>query len=149
MREEVLKQFFLGNIHGAQLQEDLRNTVRQLDSLVSDVRIEDMKASFQVRREHLIALCDAVADGSLQPDSLEPMGFALMASDAFEWEDELMSEIIADWSSPEINYPLNLSTVEQFKRWLTGKEPYPERPMSNRSQPQDRLISLTRKRSIK
>jgi hypothetical protein len=149
MREERLKQFFLGEIQGAELHRDLYDTVRQLDSVVSEIRIEDMQGSFQVRREHLIALCDAVADGSLQPDSLEPIGFALMSSDAFEWEDGLMSDVIADWSCPEVNYPLNLSTVAQFKRWLTDEEPYPDRLPLSKNRPQGRLITLTRKRSIK
>lgn len=149
MREEVLKQFFLGEIQDAQLQEDVQNSVRQLDDIVSEIQIKDMQGAFQVEREHLVALCDAVARGSLQPDALMPIGFALDASDSFEWHDDLMSEVIADWSCPELNYPLTTSTVETFKRWLSGEEPYPERPTLDRTQPQGRLISVRKKRSIK
>jgi hypothetical protein len=147
MREEILKQFFLGHIPGGQLQDDIRNSVRQLDPVVSEIQIEDMEGSFRVNRAHLIALCDAVADGSLEPDSLMPIGFALEASDTFEWDDDVMGELIADWSCPEINYPLNTTTVEQFKRWLTGEESYAERPALSSQQRRGRLISERRKRS--
>ncbi|MGC2161556.1 MAG: hypothetical protein WA634_06600 [Silvibacterium sp.] len=145
MREEILKQFFLGHTGGPQLQEDLRDSVRQLDPVGSEILIEDMEDSFQVNRAHLITLCDAIANGYLQPDALMPIGFALQASDNFEWDDELMSEVIADWSCPEINYSLNTSTVEQFKRWLTGEESYPTKPTLGSRPQQNRLISMRRK----
>ena len=146
MREEILKQFFLGQIQRPQLWADVRYSVRQLNPLDSDVEINDMEGSFQVCRLHLITLCDAIADASLPSEALVPIGFALMASDTFEWDDEVISEVIADWSCPEVNYPLNTATVERCKRWLTGEEPLPRRPALETRQQQNHPISVRRKR---
>src|SRR6266700_942529 len=90
----------------------------------SRVRIEDMDESFTVTRPMLIAVCDAVVAGSLPPQELRTIGFALESSDKFEWDgdaDELVADVIADWSCPEINYPLTVENVARFRAYLTGK----------------------------
>jgi hypothetical protein len=95
----------------------------------SIVRIEDMAGEFTVTREMLIALCDAVLTKELQPGVLETVGFALMASDRFTWDGEqILGDVIADWSCPEINYPLNVESVRLFRAWLTEENPYPVKP---------------------
>src|SRR5438094_5779953 len=84
----------------------------------SRVRIEDMDESFTVTRPMLISLCDAVVAGSLPPQELRTIGFALESSDKFEWDgdaDELVADVIADWSCPEINYPLTVENGLDFE----------------------------------
>jgi len=47
-------------------------------------------------------------------EELSTIGFALAASDNFEWDvEDLGGEIIYDWSCPEVNYPLTLNKCEK------------------------------------
>jgi hypothetical protein len=60
-----------------------------------------------------------------------------LASDAFWWDDEVISEVVADWSAPEVNYPLTAETLNA-RGWLTGSAvprngPYCPRGHGNRS----------------
>jgi len=115
------------------------------------VAIEDMGTEFSVTRPMLVSLTDAVLAGALPPDALATIGFALEASDKFVWDgdsDELVASVIADWSCPEINYPLTLENVAKFRAWLTGGEPYPERP-STATKDGGRLVSVREKSPTK
>jgi hypothetical protein len=79
-----------------------------------------MKEQFQLQREHVIRLCEAALQKTLPPASLTAVAFAFVASDAFCWDDEVISEVAADWSGPEINYPLTEETLAMHRGWLTG-----------------------------
>jgi hypothetical protein len=80
-------------------------------NISSTIQIEDMQEQFELHREHIIHLCDAALSKRLPPESLNAVVFALMASDAFWWDDEVISEVVADCSAPEINYPLTSETL--------------------------------------
>ena len=150
MREEVLRRFFEGQATASELARDVTGSTKQVSKLISRVGIEDMDTSFAVTRPMLVSLCDAVLGGALPPEVLRTIGFALQASDKFEWdgdEDELVAEIIADWSCPEINYPLTPENVARFRNWLTEAEPYPSKPNQN-VEFNGRLVSVTEKKSI-
>jgi hypothetical protein len=98
--------------------------------------IEDMDDDFAVTSEMAIRLCDAVLAGELPASALQTIGFALMASDKFQWdadEDEVLASVIADWSCPEINYPLTLENVQRFRAWLMRAEHYPPKPKATSS----------------
>ncbi len=133
MREEVLKNFFEGTASAAELSADIAGSTKHVTSVISYQRVEDMECEFTVTRPMLIALCDAVLAGDLLPETLHEIGFALIASEHFVWdsdEDELLSEVINDWSCPEINYPLTADNVAHFRAWLKGDEPYPMKKVS-------------------
>jgi len=89
-----------------------------------------MDSEFQVEPSHLVKLCDAVLSGKLNAQHLELIGFCLVGSDHFFWECEtksgdLVAETAYDWSSPEINYPLTVKSIEKFReRLLTGKDTF-------------------------
>jgi len=73
-----------------------------------------MAGAFPVLPEMLIALCDAALTKDLEPCALVTVGFALTASDRFTWHGEqILGDVIADWCSPEINYPLNPESVRR------------------------------------
>jgi hypothetical protein len=129
MREEILKQFFTGEVGPKVLAKDL------VDSMITkgDVTkhpIEDMRESFQLGPEHLIRLCDAVLNGEIKPQYLQSIGFCIVASDKFEYdtdtaEGNLVGETLLDWSAPIINYPLTKTNVEKFRqRLVTGEDPF-------------------------
>jgi hypothetical protein len=88
--------------------------------------------------------------GDLPADALHTIGFALEASDRFQWdgdEDEVLANVIADWSCPEINYPLTVENVHRFRAWLTRTEPYPAKPIHNRLRGE--LVSVMGKKSVR
>jgi hypothetical protein len=120
MREITLKRFFLEDVSAEALAEDVSGSVIHLDQIASTVQIEDMKEQFELQREHVIRLCEAALSKTLPPASLTAVAFALVASDAFWWDDEVISEVVADWSAPEITYPLTEETLAMHRAWLKG-----------------------------
>ena len=149
MREEALAAFFKGTISAAELARDVEGSAKRVGEIGLAIEIEDMKDELGVTSELAIALCDAVLGGELPAGALETIGFALMASDKFFWdadEDEVLAEVIPDWSAPELNYPLTLENVKKFRAWLTRVEPYPTK--SGFTGP-GKLISIKEKKSVR
>jgi hypothetical protein len=136
MHESVLRDYFLGIVSAAELENDIAGSEQQLSDIASEQHIEDMSERFNVRRTMLVQLCDDVLVKKIRPESLHLIGFALLASERFEFdasEDELMVDVINDWSCPEVNWPLTINSVQMFRRWLLNEEPYPEKPGSKRA----------------
>ena len=108
-----------------------------------------MEKDFVVTADMAVRLCEAVLCGELFPDALHTIGFALMASDRFQWDgdDEVLASVIADWSCPEVNYPLTLENVQRFRAWLMGTDPYPAKPPLTSDG--SNLISVTEKKSMR
>ena len=102
----------------------------QTSSDVFTQYVTPMKEELVVTHEHVLRLCDAVLEGSLAPEDLEPIAFCIIASDQFLFEDstpynERVLDTLHDWDSPEINYALTHATVEKFKkRLLTGENTF-------------------------
>ena len=127
MREEILKQFFLGEVSAKALASDLVGSMVTEDSVVTRHLIEDMKDGFEVMPDHLVHLCDAVLSGKIKAKYLQAIGFCILASDHFEYdtdtpEGNLVGETVSDWSAPKINYPLTIGNVRKFRgRLVTGR----------------------------
>ena len=131
MRETVLRDFFEDKATATELARDVSGSITQKSQRLSTVSIEDMDKEFTVTSAMLVRLCDVVVQGELEPDALNAIGFALMASDAFCWdgdEDDVLANVIGDWSCPEVNYPLTVENVKRFRAWLARTEPYPPKP---------------------
>jgi hypothetical protein len=102
-----------------------------------------MQGSFSLQRDHVIRLCEAFLDRALTPEALTTIGFALQASDAFEWEDDIISEVLSDWSAREVNFELNAETLNMHRDWLLGSgEPPVRDPVDPLNRIQGRLISV-------
>ena len=92
--------------------------------------IENMSENFLVIPDHLVKLCDDVLSEKLSAESLQAIGFCLVASDHFEWggdtdEGARVADTVLDWASPEINYDLNTSNIAKFRqRLLKGGNPF-------------------------
>lgn len=148
MREEILRRYFEEELPASELCKDLETSKDAISAIESEIQIEDMGNTFPVLPGMLIRLCDDVLNGHFPAWCLEVIGFALMASDQFEWdgdEYEVMANVIADWSCPQINFPLTPENVRRFKAWLAGSAGYPEKPQPTGSA--DRLASLRIKRT--
>jgi hypothetical protein len=130
MHEAILRDFLLGKADVSALRHDLEGTVSRTGHDVFTHRVIDMEGEFTLSIAHLVALCDAVLVGDLPPQDLSVIAFAIEASDRFQWDYEsrsgdLIRETLADWSCPEINYPLTLGTVAKFRRRLvTGEDTF-------------------------
>jgi hypothetical protein len=147
MRESVLRDFFEDKTTAAELAMDVAGSISQKTEKISVVSIEDMDEEFRVTAVMLVRLCDAVLQGEVAPDALHSIGFALMASDAFCWdadEDDVLANVIGDWSCPEVNYPLTPENVKRFRAWLTRSEPYPPKPPLRMG---GNVVSVTEKKS--
>ena len=129
MREEVLKEFFVGNIDARMLAKDLRGAMVTSGGITKHP-IEDMAEAFDLRPEHLTRLCDAVLAGNLKPEHLQVIGFCIVASDHLEYdtdtrEGELIADTAMEWSAPMVHYPLTLANVAKFREPLiTGEDPF-------------------------
>jgi len=149
MREHVLRDFFEGKSSAAELGRDVAGSTKRNGPKASVVSIEDMDKDFVVTADMAARLCDAVLHGELLPDALHTIGFALEASDRFQWDgdDDVLANVIADWSCPEVNYPLTFENVQRFHAWLMGTEPYPAKPPLTGDG--RNLISVTEKKSMR
>jgi hypothetical protein len=150
MRELVLRHFFEGKCSAAELAQDVAGSIKQTSRIASVVSIENMDGEFSLTADMAVRLCDAVLTGELPPEALHTIGFTLTASDSFHWDadtDEVLADVIADWSCPEINYPLTLENVQRFRTWLARTERYPSKPPLKSSN--GRIISVTEKKSVR
>ncbi|MDQ3820273.1 MAG: hypothetical protein M3362_21685 [Acidobacteriota bacterium] len=130
MHESTLKDYFLGMIDESRLNHDLEGSVVHTSLDMITHYVNPMDSDFQVEPTHLVKLCDAVLSGKLNAAHLELIGYCLVASDHFFWDEEsksgeLVAETAYDWSSPEINYPLTIGNIEKFReRLLTGSDTF-------------------------
>ncbi|MCA1592815.1 MAG: hypothetical protein LC754_09245 [Acidobacteria bacterium] len=148
MHEQTLRDFFDGAASAAELARDIEGSVSR-SGIVSKVSIEDMTEVFTVSSAMAVRLCDAVLSGELPAADLQTIGFALLASDNFEWDgdtEEVLANVLSDWSAPEINYPLTTDYVRKFRRWLMREQPYPAKhPLATVEG--GNIISVTEKKS--
>ncbi len=129
MQEEELRRYFLGEVSASELTRDLQGAVVHVDDLSSIVHIADMQGTFLLNRPHVIKLCSAFQERALNPEQIHAIAFALLASDTFEWDDDVISEVLSDWSAPEINFELNDETMTMHQGWLLGMSEPPPRSM--------------------
>jgi hypothetical protein len=151
MREEALKQFFAGNLSANQLAIEAAASIKEIGPRETNIEIEDMSSSFSLSRKEVLLLCDAGLHGELPGNAISAIAFMVIASDHFEWDgnDEIISEILSDWSCPEVNYPLTPTTFQMYRRWLLGSETPPERSSLAKNSKKGRLISIRRKVLVK
>ena len=128
MRETVLRDFFEGAAAADDLDSDTAGAFKQESPQSRRLVVETMEEPFGLRSDHVVKLCDAVIAGRLDPANLEAIGFALIASDQFEWttdteDGERVGEVLFDWSAPEINHDLTVENVRRWRHYLVTGEP--------------------------
>jgi hypothetical protein len=124
MHEAVLRDFFLGVTDALRLQADLQGAVVR-SGVTREHHIADMRTEFSVEPAHLVRVCDAVLAGELSPEALQQIGFCVFASDRFCWDADtpggsVIAETVADWSCPEINWPLVPENIRKWREGLVG-----------------------------
>ena len=101
MREQVLRDFFEGRSSAAELERDVAGSTKGTGPRASVVSIEDMDKDFVVTADMAVRLCEAVLRGELLPDTLHTIGFALMASDRFQWDGQPVGPVRKRYSRPQ------------------------------------------------
>jgi hypothetical protein len=131
MNESTIVAFLAGEIDAGRLASEVRNSERRVDSITTAVAVAEMKSDFDITRPMALRFCDAVSNGTLQGDVLRTVAFVIISSDHLTWrDDELLGEIISDWSCPEVNYALTPENMARFRKWLEGTESYPSKTAS-------------------
>jgi hypothetical protein len=124
MTEEKLRDYFENHLTPKELSLDLIHSQTQTGYDVTAVYIKNIEdGEFEVRKEHLVKLCDDVLTGQLALTDLNTIGFALMASDYFTWdnsgtEGDVISNVIFEWDNPEIGFDLTIKNVRLWKEYL-------------------------------
>jgi hypothetical protein len=144
LNEESLAAFLSGALDPEVLDRETRAATEHLDTFRTRVFIHDMSVPFVVTAAMAVRLCDATINHRLSAESLCILAFAIVGSDRFEWNDEVVAEVLHDWAAPEINYPLTPSNLQRFRRWLLREEPYPETPSPQSHKPRKVISELAK-----
>ncbi|HET7437428.1 MAG TPA: hypothetical protein VFN10_22175 [Thermoanaerobaculia bacterium] len=148
MREQTLRDFFIGAATVHQLADDLKGSLIRRGR-VTEHPIVDMSDEFHVTAHHLLKLCDAALTGQIDLVYLQAIGFCLQASNSFVWDSDepggdRVSEVTADWSAPQINHPLTFDNVRKWRRYLETGEYTLSRGPANKAQ-QRRSVALRKR----
>jgi len=141
LREDSVAAVLSGHVSPAVLEEQVHRATERVNDIREEIHVQDMPGSFVVSRQMLTTLCEAVIGGQLSAESLRIVAFTLIASSSFEWDENLVGEVLHDWSAPEINLPLNKANLLLFKSWLVGEAPYPTLSQSEMKTKPGRVVS--------
>jgi len=131
VKEATIRDFLLGAAPPGRLAAEARDAVEPVGRSSRRIHIEDLPAGQEtvVTAEMLLRLCDATLSGCLPASALEPIAFAIVASDHFRWDDgDVVGRVLYDWASPEINFELTPANLRMFREWLTGTVQPPSEP---------------------
>ncbi len=118
MTEQNLKKYFENKLTAEQLHLDLKDSQRKTSYDVTAVQIDTLKeGDYEVKKDHLIKLLDDTIFEKLLPIDLNTIGFALMTSDYFYWDDETedgerIGNVIFELENPDIGHDLTIKNVQ-------------------------------------
>ncbi|MBP6978603.1 MAG: hypothetical protein KBB71_09840 [Lentimicrobiaceae bacterium] len=113
MNEIRFKNFLFGN------QDNLKE-ILNIDSFADN-------GEYIITRQDLIKICDCYLTGLIDSSDIGKIGFDLIISDFFTWDDEVISEIIYDWDNQDICYEINDLNIKLWKDYLhTGISKLPD-----------------------
>ena len=124
MTEKKLREYFENLVTVEQLSIDLKDSQKKTSHDVTTVYVDTLTSGeFEIKKEHLIKLCDDTISGQLFPVDLNTISFALISSDYFYWDTEtgdgeVIAETIFDWDNPDIGFDLTIKNIELWKEYL-------------------------------
>ncbi|MFZ1702937.1 MAG: hypothetical protein WAT79_01250 [Saprospiraceae bacterium] len=124
MEEPILKKYFKNEISAKQLAEDLKNSQQKTAYDTTSVPIKSIEnGEFKIETEHLVKLCEAFINKQITREDLKTIGFALLCSDFFHWDNEtksgeIISQVISDWNNENIGFGINPKNVQLWKEYL-------------------------------
>ena len=81
-----------------------------------------MSQEIKISRNDIISKCDQYLNGEINKVDLENYAWDLIAEDCYEWEDDIISDIVFQWDNQTINYPINKINIGLWKRQLETEE---------------------------
>ena len=123
MKESVLKQYFDGEIGVLSLKPFL-SPVRDVSKLTKGDNFDcDLSDEYQLSLKDLRKVCDDYLAGSLDEADVVAIAFFLLAADHFVWDKTtesgaVVAEVIDDWNSPEIDFPITRRNMKRIARGL-------------------------------
>ena len=149
MHESTIAAVLSGDRLAAELNTEALDSIEQIDSVRDRIRVAPLGRDFAVTSDMIVRMCDAALGGHLEPVALRAVAFAIVTSDAFIWSDDIVGEILHDWSAPEVNLELTPENIKRFRRWAIGSEPYPVRPSTVDTGVRGRVLSETTRVKIR
>lgn len=70
----------------------------------------------------LIVKCNQYLEGSIKEKDFENYTWNLISKELFDWEDDVISDIVCQWNSPEINFPITTQNIKLWKHLLVTDE---------------------------
>jgi hypothetical protein len=138
MTEQKMKEYFESKLTVDQLILDVKDSQQRTGKDTTTAYVDNVKeGEFEIKEEHLIKLLDDTIAYKIQPNDLKTIGFKLMTSEYFYWDNktelgERIGSIIFEFDNPEIGYEL---TIENFKKWkeylITGKYTFDRYELKN------------------
>jgi len=128
MTEQKLKEYFESKLTAEQFALDLKDSQQKTGYDTTAVYIDNLnEGEFEIKTEHIIKLLDDTTSNKLQPIDLNTIGFALMTSDYFNWDDETeagerISKVIFELDNPEIGFDLTTKNIQLWKEYLLTGE---------------------------
>jgi hypothetical protein len=129
MHELILKQYFEDELPIEILAADVKNTQRKETYDTTSVNVNQIQdnGTYQVKREHLLKLCNEAISGNLILEDINSIALALVFSEYFVWdsktvEGEIIETVVYDWDSPEINFPLTIENMLLWRHYLLTGE---------------------------
>jgi hypothetical protein len=81
-----------------------------------------LNKEFKISRSDLIAKCDQYLNGEIQERDFENYASNLITGEYFVWDDEVIADIIYQWDSPDINFPITNRNIRLWKHQLETDE---------------------------
>ena len=81
-----------------------------------------MNQETKITRPDIILKCTQYLNGEIDKSDLENYASDLIVKDFFEWEDDTISDIIFQWDSQEMNFPINKINIQLWKHQLETDE---------------------------
>jgi hypothetical protein len=145
VNESTIAAFLLGKAEADTLAAELESSAERLDAISQQISVKDMATDFLITRDMGIRICDSVLCGKLESAAVRLLAFVILTSDRLTWgDDDLLGEVLYDWSCPEVNYPLSLENMNLFRSWLDGNSAYPAKTI-----PASELLGKTLSRLVR
>lgn len=124
MKESILRDYFSGEIDGGSLQVFLSEIVGVNELNAESNLACDLTSDFELRLDHLVMICDDFASEYFEASHVTAIAVFLLASDHFDWDSQtptgaVIAELISDWSTPEIDYPITTENMNAIRSSLT------------------------------
>jgi hypothetical protein len=81
-----------------------------------------LQQEINISRLDLIAKCDQYLSGEIHETDFENYARILITDEHFDWDDDVISDIIYQWESPEINFPITIQNIRLWKHQLETDE---------------------------